>query len=131
MAEVGYQPVLHDQRAFLEKALKRKGFKEAYEELEGEYALVRELLIARFRAGLTQGEVAERMGTTKSAVSRLEAGRKHKPSVKTLKKYAYAVGCHLEIKLVPHQHATKRRVEKPRKRGRGRTPTLNNYTPMP
>ncbi|MBN1545401.1 MAG: hypothetical protein JW902_01935 [Syntrophaceae bacterium] len=50
MAEVGYQPVLHDQSAFLEKALKRKGFKEAYEELEEEYALVRELLVARFRA---------------------------------------------------------------------------------
>jgi transcriptional regulator with XRE-family HTH domain len=41
------------------------------------------------------------MGTTKSAVSRLEAGGKHAPSLTTLKKYAHAVGCRLEIKLVP------------------------------
>jgi transcriptional regulator with XRE-family HTH domain len=41
------------------------------------------------------------MGTTKSAVSRLEAGGKHSPSLTTLKKYAQAVGCRLEIKLVP------------------------------
>ena len=70
MADFTYQPVPHDQQEFLEKALKRKGFKEAYEELEKEYVLVRELLAARVRAGLTQEEVAERMGTTKSAVSR-------------------------------------------------------------
>lgn len=41
------------------------------------------------------------MGTTKSAVSRLEAVGKHSPSVSTLKKYARAVGCEVEIRLVP------------------------------
>jgi transcriptional regulator with XRE-family HTH domain len=40
------------------------------------------------------------MGTTKSAVSRLEAAGKHSPSVSTLKKYARAVGCEVEIRLV-------------------------------
>jgi transcriptional regulator with XRE-family HTH domain len=40
------------------------------------------------------------MGTTKSAVSRLEAAGKHSPSVATLAKYAKAVGCEVEIKLV-------------------------------
>lgn len=101
MAEVKYQPVVHDHEAFLKKALKRKGFKDAYGELAEEYALVREMLAARTRSGLTQEAVAERMGTTKSAVSRLEAAGKHAPSLTTLKKYAQAVGCHLEIKLVP------------------------------
>lgn len=101
MAERKYQPVLHDQKEFLAKAMKRKGFKETYEKLEEEYLLVRELLAARTRAGLTQEEVAGLMGTTKSAVSRLEAAGKHAPSVTTLKKYAHAVGCHIEIKLVP------------------------------
>ena len=66
-------------------------------------ALVREMLAARVRAGLTQEAVAARMGTTKSAVSRLEAAGKHTPSVATLKKYAQAVGCRLEIKFVPRQ----------------------------
>ena len=109
MADLKYQPVPHDQKAFLEKAIKRKGFKEAYEALENEYALIHELLAARSRAGLTQEVVAERMGTTKSAVSRLEAAGKHAPSMTTLKKYAHAVGCHLEIKLVPDQRPTTRK----------------------
>jgi len=101
MADREYQPVTHDHDAFIEKALKRKGFAEAYDALEDEYLLARELLGARVRAGLTQGEVAESMGTTKSAVSRLEAATRHSPSVATLKKYARAVGCDVEIRLVP------------------------------
>ena len=108
MAELKYQPVLHDQKAFLEKIMKREGFKEAYEELSEEYLLVRELLAARARAGLTQEDVAELMGTTKSAVSRLETAGKHAPSVTTLKKYAHAVGCQLEIKLIPDAPSTVR-----------------------
>ena len=50
---------------------------------------------------LTQEEVAALMGTTKSAVSRLEGAGAHSPSVSTLKKYAKAVGCDVEIRLVP------------------------------
>ncbi len=101
MAELEYRPVAHDHEAFIEKALKRKGFDEAYASLKDEYALIRELLAARSRAGITQEQVAESMGTTKSAVSRLEAAGKHSPSVRTLKKYARAVGCEVEIRLVP------------------------------
>lgn len=101
MAELKYQPVPHDHEAFLKKAFERKGFREAYDELGDEYALARELLYARSRAGLTQEAVAKRMGTTKSAVSRLESAGRHSPSVTTLKKYARAVGCEVEIRLVP------------------------------
>lgn len=101
MAELKYQPVPHDHAAFLKKAKKRAGFAKTYEELEEEYALVREMLTARARRGLTQEAVAELMGTTKSAILRLENAGKHAPSLATLKKYAHAVGCHLEIKLVP------------------------------
>lgn len=101
MPEAPYRPVPHDHRAFLEKARRRQGFKEAYDELEREYSLVRELISARSRAGLTQEEVARSMGTTKSAVSRLEAMGKHSPSVTTLEKYARAVGCQVEIRLIP------------------------------
>jgi len=101
MADLKFQPVSHDHTAFLEKAQQREGFTEAYDELEEEYTLVREMLAARTRLGLTQEAVAELMGTTKSAISRLEAAGKHAPSLTTLKKYARAVGCHLEIKFVP------------------------------
>ena len=63
------------------------------------------MLQARSRAGLTQDAVAERMGTTKSAVSRLESAGKHAPSLSTLKRYADAVGCEIQVKLV-RQKAT-------------------------
>jgi DNA-binding XRE family transcriptional regulator len=101
MTDLTYRPVSHNHEEFIEKALKRKGFGEAYAALADEYSLAHELLAARSRAGLTQEEVAESMGTTKSAVSRLESVGRHSPSVTTLKKYARAVGCEVEIHLVP------------------------------
>lgn len=108
MAELKYQPVTHDHEAFINKAMKRKGFRKAYEDLEEEYTLVRQMLAARSQAGLTQEAVAELMGTTRSAVSRLEAAGKHAPSLTTLKKYAKAVGCNLEIKLIPTANSCRR-----------------------
>jgi transcriptional regulator with XRE-family HTH domain len=79
-------------------------FRNAYEALAEEFALFDALFKARTKAGLTQAEVAERMGTKTPAVARLEAGggsKKHSPSIATLQKYATAVGCRLEIALVP------------------------------
>ena len=119
MAELQYQPVPHDHEEFLKKALKRKDFREAYENLEEEYTLVREMLAARARSGLTQEAVADLMGTTKSAVSRLEAAGKHAPSLTTLKKYAQAVGCHLEIKLVPDSRRAKSPTRTAKKQAAG------------
>lgn len=111
MADLKFQPVRHSHKEFLEKASKRRGFREAYEALEVEYALAHEMLAARARAGLTQEAVAVRMGTTKSAISRLEAAGKHAPSVASLKKYAAAVGCTLKIEFV--QDGPKRRKDAP------------------
>ena len=119
MDKIAYQPVAHDHEAFLKKALKRKDFRKSYENLEEEYRLAREMLTARSRLGLTQEEVAGLMGTTKSAVSRLEATGKHTPSLTTLKKYAQAVGCSLEIKLVPKAHSDKRTIGLGKKQATG------------
>lgn len=104
MADLKYQPVAHDHQAFLARASRRKGFAKAYDALELEYQLANQMLKARARAGLTQDVVAERMGTTKSAISRLEsAGKKHAPSIATIQRYAQAVGCDLQVKLVPQK----------------------------
>jgi len=103
MADLKYNPVKHDHAAFLAKARTRKGFAEAYDALEFEYRVADQLLKARARAGLTQDAVAERMGTTKSAISRLEASGKHTPSLATLQRYAQAVGCELQVRLVPQK----------------------------
>ena len=78
-------------------------FQQEYDALEAEFLLFDELLNARKEAGLTQADVADRMGTKTSAIARLEAGggsKKHSPSIATLRKYAEAVGCQLEIRLV-------------------------------
>ena len=90
-------------------------FVREYDGLEQEFALFDQLLRARREAGLTQAEVAEKMATQPSVVARLEAGggrRKHSPSIATLQKYAEAVGCDLEIKLVrvPSRRTLKRRT---------------------
>ena len=87
------------------EALKRKMLsdpevREAYDAMADEFDLARELIAARVRAGLTQAELAERMGTTQSAVARIERG-KRLPSVKTLLRYADATGCRALVKLVP------------------------------
>ena len=95
-----FKPVRHNHEKFLGRSAKRNGFTEAYNALGAEYMLIDEMLKARIRAGLTQDAVADRMGTTKSAVSRLEAIGKHSPSLATLKRYAEAVGCDLRVKLV-------------------------------
>ena len=118
MADLRHDPVAHDHDAFIEKAMKRKGFDEAYDGLATEYALVRELLSAS-RAGLTQEQVAQRMGTTKSAVSRLEAAGKNSPSVTTLQKYAQAVGSRVEIRLLPAPGPATRSVRAARKQAAG------------
>ena len=119
MSDLKYKPVSHDHKAFLIKALKRKSFKKTYEDLEEEYILIREMLAARSRFGLTQEAVANLMGTTKSAVSRLEAAGKHAPSLTTLKKYAQAVGCRLQIKLIPSSRMTRRTTRTAKKLAAG------------
>ncbi len=65
--------------------------KAEYDALAEEFAVAHELIAARARAGLTQAEVAQRMGTTQSVVARLESGRRP-PSLRTVQRYAQAVG---------------------------------------
>ena len=59
--------------------------------------LIADLITARAAAGLSQAEVALRMLTTKSAVSRLESGVRTRPTLRTIQRYAFAVGARLEI----------------------------------
>ena len=61
--------------------------------------LVADLVAARTAAGMTQEEVAARMWTTKSVVSRLESGVCTRPTLTTIEKYAVAVGASVEIRV--------------------------------
>jgi DNA-binding XRE family transcriptional regulator len=86
------------------KALEDPEARAEYERLNREeFALLDEMLAARHAAGLTQAQVAERMGTKAPAVARLEnalASGKHSPSLDTLRKYAAALGKRVEVHLV-------------------------------
>ena len=62
-----------------------------YDALAPEFDMARELIAARGRAGLTQADVAQRMGTTQSVIARLEGGKRI-PAMRTVQRYAQAVG---------------------------------------
>lgn len=76
------------------------GFREAYEKLKPEFSIARQLIAARARAGLSQAAVARRMGTTQSAVARMESGQRL-PGISSLYRYANAVGYRLAVRLTP------------------------------
>ena len=81
----------------------------AYEAMADEFAIVRELIAARARAGLSQTEVAQRMGTTQSAVARMESG-KRLPSLRTVECFAQAVGGHLVFRIEQRARRVKPRA---------------------
>ena len=63
--------------------------------------LVTQLVAARCRAGLSQAQIADRMRTTRSAISRLESGAYHRPTLTTIESYALVVGYRVEVTLRP------------------------------
>ncbi len=99
-----YKPVVLKVGATRRKWMKDPAFKRAYEALEDEFFALDVLLQGRRDAGLTQTEIADRMGIKQAALARIEgslASRKHAPSLTTLRKYAAALGCKLEIRFTP------------------------------
>lgn len=97
----GYAPVAFNPQDYAAKRNQVDDeFAAAYFGLQDEFAALDVLLQARKSAGLTQAEVAERMGVKPSALARIEmslVSRKHSPSLETLRKYAQACGKSLTI----------------------------------
>lgn len=91
-------------KQMVSKMLKKPAVNAAVKELDRtEFAILDEILAARKEAGLTQAQVAKKMGTQTPAIARLEsslATGKHSPSLTTLRKYAAALGKRLELHLV-------------------------------
>ena len=84
-----------------------------YEGLAAEFEMARELIAARARAGMTQSDVAQSMGTTQSVVARLESGARM-PSLRTVQRYAAAVGGRAVVRIeeAPIPAVTRRRAAK-------------------
>jgi len=91
----------HDQ--LVKRLMRRPGVRAEVQRIEREAAeLLDALLKARQEAGLTQAQVAKRMGTQAPAIARLEralATGKHSPSVATLRKYVKACGKRLVLRV--------------------------------
>lgn len=104
---MSYKPVSYDPKKKLEKDLQDPNFKKAWEALDDEFVALDALLTARRQAGMTQEQVASKMGVSQPSLARVEASlgsRRHSPSLEMLRKYAAAVNCKLEIRLIP-QHS--------------------------
>lgn len=88
---------MQNWRDFKKELLKNPKVKKEYERLQPEYAVISAMIEARIKRGLTQKELANRIGTKQSVISRLESGRAN-PSVAFLKKFAQALDSTLQIK---------------------------------
>ena len=88
---------------FKKKALSNPEVKEEYENLEPIFEIKKQLLQARLNKGLTQEEIAKKMHTSKSNISRLESlSNKYIPNLMTLIKYANALNCKIDFKLLSY-----------------------------
>lgn len=99
-----FKPVSHED--FKKKAFKIPGVLEGYNALEEEFAMIHAMIDARKKSGKTQEEIAKAMQTTQSVVARIESRlveKHHSPTINTLRRYAAALGCILQIKLVPRK----------------------------
>jgi len=89
-------------KQFKTQALKKPGVKRSYEDLELAYELRKQLIALRQKAGLTQEEIAEKLSTSKSNISRLENVHSSiSPKLSTIRAYADAVGYKLKLDFVP------------------------------
>lgn len=100
---------MKSHKQFAEQLLADPEIKAEYDHLEAEFSLLDELLKARESSGLSQAEIARRMGTKAPAVSRMlagVAGSKHSPSIATLRKYAEACGMRLHVRITKNNHGS-------------------------
>lgn len=87
---------------FLNEQLKDPEFKEEYDALEPEFAIIRAMIDARKKSGLTQKELSEKTGIAQGDISKLENGSAN-PSINTLKRLAKAMDMSLRIEFVPNK----------------------------
>ena len=85
---------------FFEEQMKDAAFRKEWEALQPEMAIVKAMLDARKKTGMTQKELSEKTGITQADISRLENGNAN-PSLKTLQRLAEGMGMTLRLEFVP------------------------------
>ena len=86
-----------DFEVWKKEVLKNPKVKAEYDKLQPEFAMIQAVIDARTKTGVTQKELAKRIGTKQSVISRLESGRAN-PSVAFLKRFAKALNARLEVR---------------------------------
>ena len=81
---------------FKTEQMKDEAFKREYDKLTPRYAMISELIAARIKKGVTQKELAKRIGTTQSSIARLEGGNVN-PSLDFLERIAEELGSKLTV----------------------------------
>lgn len=81
-----------------ESMLKNEEFKIEYEKLKPRYEAIEQIIKARKEQNITQSELAKRVGTQKSNISRLESGN-YNPSLDFLAKVAQSLGKSLSVQI--------------------------------
>jgi len=85
----------------IRERMKEPAFKKEWHDLDAEFELLESIIKAREAAGLTQEELARRMGTKQPALSRLERGGFQKANIETLRRIAEALNGRLVVKIEP------------------------------
>jgi DNA-binding XRE family transcriptional regulator len=87
---------------FRKKALKKPGVKAEYEALGPAFEMKRRMIALRKKAGLTQEQMAELLGTKKSNISRLESvSSEVSPRLSTVEDYARVLGYEVKVEFEP------------------------------
>ena len=93
---------------FLKEQLQDPEFREEYEALQPERAIIQAIIDARQQSGLTQKELSERTGIAQGDISKLERGNAN-PSLRTLQRLAAGMGMILKLEFLPNPgHPIKR-----------------------
>ncbi len=88
-------------REYLDEQLKNPEFRAEYDALEGEFALIRQLIDLRIKRGLSQRDLAKRAGMQQPSIARLETGQT--ASLRTLRRVADALDADVKVTLVPRR----------------------------
>lgn len=94
-------PIGRTLNRYIRENMKNPAFSKAWKDLDAEFALLDALIRAREEAGLTQSQLAKKVGTKQPALSRLERGGYKKATVETLEKVADALGLSIVISIKP------------------------------
>ncbi len=93
-----------DLKELTAELMQDQDFREEYESLQPEMNIMRAMMDARIRAGMTQVELSQKSGISQADISRLENGSRN-PSLALLKRLAAAMNTTLKIEFVPNETA--------------------------